>query len=152
MQNRQPLSFLSRHIKYWISKYVSIWNGSSTWAWTEHSCFSGAMASLTSLTRSASRGLSSLFERGSCWGAPGVPVLARGARGVKPGKGHKGARARFTLASSYKELARYGMFIRGRAGKQHNAGHKSNPRLERLSKPQGVSSADLPRLRKLMQI
>lgn len=119
---------------------------------SERVCPRDVMNVLPSVMRSAIRSAMCSYERVSCWGGvKEIPVLARGARGLKPGKGHRGARARFSRAESFEDLVKYGPFIRGRAGKRHHAEQKTNRRLTRLSSPAGVSRSDLPRLRKLLR-
>jgi large subunit ribosomal protein L35 len=77
-------------------------------------------------------------------------LFAVPARTLKPGKSHRGARARFSRMPGATSLG--GMFSRARAGKRHLNVHKTSSRLSRLSSPALVSRADASRIRKLMGV
>lgn len=72
-----------------------------------------------------------------------------GARELKAGKAHTGARARFSRTSRGR-VASLGELTRSTAGTRHLNMHMTARRLNRLGGRRGVSAADLPRVRKLM--
>lgn len=76
--------------------------------------------------------------------APGVP-----SRFLKSGKGHTGARARFSRTPANR-VDSLGVLTRGRSGLRHLNLHKSGRRLARLGSARGVSSADMKRVKRLM--
>lgn len=72
-----------------------------------------------------------------------------GARPLKSGKAHSGARARFSRTPPAR-VGSLGELTRGTAGTRHLNLHMSGRRLARLAGRRGVSAADLRRVRRLM--